>query len=36
MKMENHIQSSREGVVSELPISAEQVVVTGQTLAVID
>jgi acetyl-CoA/propionyl-CoA carboxylase biotin carboxyl carrier protein len=36
MKMENHIQSAREGVVSELPIVAEQVVQTGQTLAVID
>jgi acetyl-CoA/propionyl-CoA carboxylase biotin carboxyl carrier protein len=36
MKMENHIQSAREGVVSELPIAAEQVVQTGQTLAVID
>jgi acetyl-CoA/propionyl-CoA carboxylase biotin carboxyl carrier protein len=36
MKMENHIQSARDGVVSELPIAADQVVQTGQTLAVID
>src|SRR4029077_18446720 len=36
MKMENHIASSREGEVSELPIRVGQVVETGQTLAVID
>jgi len=36
MKMENSIVSTREGVVSELPISPGQVVETGQTLAVID
>ncbi len=36
MKMENHIVSPREGVVSELPIRPGQVVSTGQTLAVID
>ena len=34
--MENHIQSPREGVVTELPIEPNQAVVTGQTLAVID
>jgi acetyl-CoA/propionyl-CoA carboxylase biotin carboxyl carrier protein len=36
MKMENHIASTREGEVTELPIRAGQVVETGQTLAVID
>jgi acetyl-CoA/propionyl-CoA carboxylase, biotin carboxylase, biotin carboxyl carrier protein len=36
MKMENHIASSREGEVTELPIRPGQVVETGQTLAVID
>jgi acetyl-CoA/propionyl-CoA carboxylase, biotin carboxylase, biotin carboxyl carrier protein len=36
MKMENHIASSREGEVSELPIRVGQVVEFGQTLAVID
>ena len=36
MKMENHIASTREGEVSELPIRAGQVVETGQTLVVID
>ena len=36
MKMENHIQSPRDGVVTELPIEPNQAVVTGQTLAVID
>jgi acetyl-CoA/propionyl-CoA carboxylase biotin carboxyl carrier protein len=36
MKMENHIVSSRDGEVTELPIRAGQVVETGQTLAVID
>jgi acetyl-CoA/propionyl-CoA carboxylase, biotin carboxylase, biotin carboxyl carrier protein len=36
MKMENHIASSRDGEVTELPIRAGQVVETGQTLAVID
>ena len=36
MKMENHIASSRDGEVTELPIHAGQVVETGQTLAVID
>jgi biotin carboxyl carrier protein len=36
MKMENHIASTRDGEVTELPIRAGQVVDTGQTLAVID
>jgi len=36
MKMENHIASSRDGEVTELPIRAGQVVESGQTLAVID
>jgi acetyl-CoA/propionyl-CoA carboxylase biotin carboxyl carrier protein len=36
MKMENHIASTREGEVTELPIRAGQVVELGQTLAVID
>jgi acetyl-CoA/propionyl-CoA carboxylase biotin carboxyl carrier protein len=36
MKMENHIASTREGEVSDLPIRAGQVVETGQLLAVID
>ncbi len=36
MKMENHIASTREGEVTDLPIRAGQVVQTGQTLAVID
>ena len=36
MKMENHIASTREGEVTDLPIRAGQVVGTGQTLAVID
>jgi acetyl-CoA/propionyl-CoA carboxylase biotin carboxyl carrier protein len=36
MKMENHIASSREGEVTELPIRPGQVVETGQALAVID
>jgi len=36
MKMENHIASTRDGEVTELPIHAGQVVETGQTLAVID
>ena len=36
MKMENHIPSTRDGEVTELPIRAGQVVETGQTLAVID
>jgi acetyl-CoA/propionyl-CoA carboxylase biotin carboxyl carrier protein len=36
MKMENHIASSRDGEVTDLPIRAGQVVETGQTLAVID
>ncbi len=36
MKMENHIASTREGEVTDLPIRAGQVVETGQTLAVID
>jgi acetyl-CoA/propionyl-CoA carboxylase biotin carboxyl carrier protein len=36
MKMENHIASTREGEVTELPIHAGQVVETGQLLAVID
>ncbi|MGQ0670915.1 MAG: acetyl/propionyl/methylcrotonyl-CoA carboxylase subunit alpha [Actinomycetota bacterium] len=36
MKMENHVASPREGVVTELPIKPGQIVTTGQTLAVID
>ncbi len=36
MKMENHIASTREGEVTDLPIRAGQVVETGQILAVID
>jgi acetyl-CoA/propionyl-CoA carboxylase biotin carboxyl carrier protein len=36
MKMENHITSTRDGEVTELPIRAGQVVEMGQTLAVID
>ncbi len=36
MKMENHIASTREGEITDLPIRAGQVVETGQTLAVID
>jgi acetyl-CoA/propionyl-CoA carboxylase biotin carboxyl carrier protein len=36
MKMENHIASTRDGEVTELPIRAGQVVETGQVLAVID
>ena len=36
MKMENHIASTRDGEVTDLPIRAGQVVETGQTLAVID
>jgi acetyl-CoA/propionyl-CoA carboxylase biotin carboxyl carrier protein len=36
MKMENHIASTREGEISDLPIRAGQVVETGQLLAVID
>jgi acetyl-CoA/propionyl-CoA carboxylase, biotin carboxylase, biotin carboxyl carrier protein len=36
MKMENHVPSSREGEVTDLPIHAGQVVETGQLLAVID
>jgi len=36
MKMENAIPAPREGVISELPIRAGQVVQPGQTLAVID
>jgi len=36
MKMENHITSTRDGEVTDLPIHAGQVVDTGQTLAVID
>jgi biotin carboxyl carrier protein len=36
MKMENHIASTRDGEVTELPIHAGQVVETGQVLAVID
>ena len=36
MKMENHIASTRDGEVTDLPIRAGQVVDTGQTLAVID
>jgi acetyl-CoA/propionyl-CoA carboxylase, biotin carboxylase, biotin carboxyl carrier protein len=36
MKMENHIASTREGEVTELPIHAGQVVEAGQLLAAID
>jgi acetyl-CoA/propionyl-CoA carboxylase biotin carboxyl carrier protein len=36
MKMENHIASTRDGEVTELPIRAGQVVETSQVLAVID
>jgi biotin carboxyl carrier protein len=36
MKMENAIPAPREGVVSELPVSAGQVVQPGETIAVID
>ena len=36
MKMENHIATTREGTVSDLPIRAGQVVETGAILAVID
>jgi acetyl-CoA/propionyl-CoA carboxylase biotin carboxyl carrier protein len=36
MKMENAIPAPRDGIVSELPIKAGQVVHPGQTLAVID
>jgi acetyl-CoA/propionyl-CoA carboxylase biotin carboxyl carrier protein len=36
MKMENHMASTREGEVTDLPIRAGQVVETGQILAVID
>jgi len=36
MKMENHIATTREGEVTDLPIRAGQVVQTGAILAVID
>jgi acetyl-CoA/propionyl-CoA carboxylase biotin carboxyl carrier protein len=36
MKMENHIASTRDGEVTDLPLRVGQVVETGQTLAVID
>ncbi len=36
MKMENHVPSTRDGEVTDLPIRAGQVVETGQVLAVID
>ena len=36
MKMENHIASTRDGEVTDLPIRAGQVVETGEILAVID
>ena len=36
MKMENHVPSTRDGEVTDLPIHAGQVVETGQVLAVID
>ncbi len=36
MKMENHIATTREGEVTDLPIRPGQVVETGQLLAVID
>jgi acetyl-CoA/propionyl-CoA carboxylase biotin carboxyl carrier protein len=36
MKMENHVPSTRDGEVTDLPIHAGQVVETGQILAVID
>jgi len=36
MKMENAIPAPREGVVSELPVQAGQIVEVGETIAVID
>jgi acetyl-CoA/propionyl-CoA carboxylase biotin carboxyl carrier protein len=36
MKMENHIVSTRDGMVAELPIKPGQVVEIGQTIAVIE
>jgi acetyl-CoA/propionyl-CoA carboxylase biotin carboxyl carrier protein len=36
MKMENHVTTTRDGEVTELPIRAGQVVESGQLLAVID
>jgi len=36
MKMENHIASTREGEITDLPIRAGQVVELGALLAVID
>ena len=36
MKMENHIASTRDGEVSDLPIRPGRWSQTGQTLAVID
>jgi acetyl-CoA/propionyl-CoA/long-chain acyl-CoA carboxylase, biotin carboxylase, biotin carboxyl carrier protein len=36
MKMENHIASTRDGEITDLPIRPGQVVETGQLLAVID
>jgi biotin carboxyl carrier protein len=36
MKMENHVAAPRDGTVSELPISAGQVVQIGQVIAVIE
>jgi acetyl-CoA/propionyl-CoA/long-chain acyl-CoA carboxylase, biotin carboxylase, biotin carboxyl carrier protein len=36
MKMENHVPSTREGEITDLPIHAGQVVEAGQILAVID
>jgi acetyl-CoA/propionyl-CoA carboxylase biotin carboxyl carrier protein len=36
MKMENHIASTREGEITDLPIRPGQVVETGQLMAVID
>jgi acetyl-CoA/propionyl-CoA carboxylase biotin carboxyl carrier protein len=36
MKMENHIASTREGEITDLPIRPGQVVETGALLAMID
>jgi biotin carboxyl carrier protein len=36
MKMENAVPAPRDGVITELPIHAGQVVQGGETLAVID
>jgi acetyl-CoA/propionyl-CoA carboxylase biotin carboxyl carrier protein len=36
MKMENHLATTRDGEVTDLPIREGQVVQTGQLVAVID